>query len=140
MIQQPALNLALRSESNCERFLIRQNSFGNGQNNHPSCSRPSVQCLNDNKIMGGNITFTMEQIECVCEVLQNTENFNRLKHFVWSLPTCGKVQRNECVVKSKAILAFNQGRYRELYRILESHHFSTKNHEALQTLWIQGDL
>lgn len=137
MIQQPAMNLALHTESNCERFLIRQDkvNFGNGQNNHPSSSRSSVPCLNDKKI-----SFTMEQIECVCEVLQNTENFDRLKHFLWSLPTCDKVQGNEYVVKSKAILAYKQGKYRELYRILESFHFSTKSHEALQSLWIQGDL
>lgn len=139
MLQPPVMNLSY-IEQNSERFAICQNSVNFTHGHSPSSSRSSAYFPKNNlRTIGGDISFTIEQIECICENLQNTESIERLKQFLWSLPACAKVQRNESVVKSKALLAFWQRKYRELYRILESQQFSTSNHEKLQALWIQGD-
>ncbi|CAD7088218.1 unnamed protein product [Hermetia illucens] len=39
--------------------------------------------------------FTQEQVACVCEVLQQAGNIERLGRFLWSLPQCDKLQLNE---------------------------------------------
>lgn len=131
MIQSPAVTLPIYYENTSERFVID----GTKAIHHP-VSIENTSTRNSNNPI--SCSFTLEQIECVCEVLQNTANYDRLKRFLWSLPACSKVQRYESVLKAKAMLAYHQGKFKELYRILESHQFSTKHHEKLQSLWIQG--
>lgn len=82
--------------------------------------------------------FTQEQVACVCEVLQQAGNVERLGRFLWSLPACDKLHNNESVLKAKAIVAFHRGNFKELYRILESHNFSPHNHSKLQALWLKA--
>ncbi|NXO99288.1 SIX2 protein, partial [Certhia brachydactyla] len=65
--------------------------------------------------------FTQEQVACVCEVLQQGGNIERLGRFLWSLPACEHLHKNESVLKAKAGVAFHRGNFRELYKILESH-------------------
>lgn len=82
--------------------------------------------------------FTQEQVACVCEVLQQAGNVERLGRFLWSLPACDKLHNNESVLKAKAIVAFHRGNFKELYKILESHTFSPHNHAKLQALWLKA--
>ncbi|XP_046982435.1 homeobox protein six1-like, partial [Schistocerca americana] len=82
--------------------------------------------------------FTQEQVACVCEVLQQSGNIERLGRFLWSLPACDKLHKHESVLKAKAIVAFHRGNFKELYRILESHQFSPHNHPKLQALWLKA--
>ncbi|NXH34499.1 SIX1B protein, partial [Myiagra hebetior] len=84
--------------------------------------------------------FTQEQVACVCEVLQQGGNLERLGRFLWSLPACDHLHKNESVLKAKAVVAFHRGNFRELYKILESHHhqFSPHNHPKLQQLWLKA--
>ncbi|KAK2156548.1 hypothetical protein LSH36_210g01007 [Paralvinella palmiformis] len=84
--------------------------------------------------------FTQEQVACVCEVLQNSGNIERLARFLWSLPACEHLHKNESVLKAKAVVAFHRGNFKELYKILESHNFSPHNHPKLQALWLEGSL
>lgn len=83
--------------------------------------------------------FTQEQVACVCEVLQQAGNIDRLGRFLWSLPQCDKLQLNESVLKAKAHVAYSRQQYKELYRILEHHQFSPQNHAKLQNLWLKGE-
>lgn len=83
--------------------------------------------------------FTQEQVACVCEVLQQAGNVERLSRFLWSLPQCEKIQMNESVLKAKAVVAFHRGHFKELYRLLESTNFAPNNHQKLQTLWLKGE-
>ena len=76
--------------------------------------------------------FTQEQVACVCEVLQQSGNIERLARFLWSLPACDQLHKNESVLKAKAIVAFHRGNFKELYKLLESHPFSPHNHPKLQ--------
>lgn len=94
---------------------------------------------NDNN--GNNLPsfgFTQEQVACVCEVLQQSGNMDRLGRFLWSLPACDQLQRNESVLKAKALVAFHRGNFKELYGILESHSFSPSAHPRLQALWMKA--
>ncbi|KAI1237512.1 hypothetical protein IHE44_0013589 [Lamprotornis superbus] len=81
---------------------------------------------------------TSEQVACVCEVLQQGGNLERLGRFLWSLPACDHLHKNESVLKAKAVVAFHRGNFRELYKILESHQFSAHNHPKLQQLWLKA--
>nr|XP_032819591.1 homeobox protein six1-like isoform X2 [Petromyzon marinus] len=82
--------------------------------------------------------FTQEQVACVCEVLQQGGNIERLGRFLWSLPACEHLHKNESVLKAKAVVAFHRGNFRELYKTLESHQFSAHNHPKLQQLWLKA--
>ncbi|XP_018118037.1 homeobox protein SIX2 isoform X2 [Xenopus laevis] len=82
--------------------------------------------------------FTQEQVACVCEVLQQGGNIERLGRFLWSLPACDHLHKNESVLKAKAVVAFHRGNFRELYKILEGHQFSPHNHPKLQQLWLKA--
>ncbi|KAI4812747.1 hypothetical protein KUCAC02_024115 [Chaenocephalus aceratus] len=61
--------------------------------------------------------FTQEQVACVCEVLQQGGNIERLGRFLWSLPACEHLHKNESVLKAKAVVAFHRG---ELPRALQN--------------------
>lgn len=52
--------------------------------------------------------FTQEQVACVCEVLQQSGNIERLGRFLWSLPACEPLHKNESVLKAKALVAFHR--------------------------------
>ncbi|XP_018015716.1 homeobox protein six1b [Hyalella azteca] len=82
--------------------------------------------------------FTQEQVACVCEVLQQSGDIERLGRFLWSLPACEHLHKNESVLKAKALVSFNRGNFKDLYRILESHNFSSHNHNKLQQLWLKA--
>uniref|UniRef100_A0A1B0ESC3 Putative transcription factor six n=1 Tax=Lutzomyia longipalpis TaxID=7200 RepID=A0A1B0ESC3_LUTLO len=82
--------------------------------------------------------FTQEQVACVCEVLQQSGQIERLGRFLWSLPQCDKLQLNESVLKAKAVVAFHRGQFKELYRLLEHNQFSPHNHAKLQALWLKA--
>ncbi|XP_062850952.1 homeobox protein six1a [Trichomycterus rosablanca] len=82
--------------------------------------------------------FTLEQVACVCEVLQQGKDLERLDQFLWSLPACDRLHKSESVLKAKAAVAFHQGDYDKLYKILESHQFSVQNHARLQQLWLKA--
>ncbi|CAF2684908.1 unnamed protein product [Rotaria sp. Silwood2] len=82
--------------------------------------------------------FTPEQVACVCEVLQQSNDIQRLGDFLWTLPTFEHFHNHESVVKAKAVVAFRRGNYRELYNILERYQFAPCSHPQLQQLWLQA--
>uniref|UniRef100_A0A914W1N7 Homeobox domain-containing protein n=1 Tax=Plectus sambesii TaxID=2011161 RepID=A0A914W1N7_9BILA len=82
--------------------------------------------------------FTREQVACVCEMLQQSGSIERLSKFIWSLPQCEELERDESVLKAKAVVNFHKQNFKELYRVLESHNFSPENHAQLQSLWLRA--
>ncbi|XP_066560174.1 homeobox protein six1 [Amia ocellicauda] len=82
--------------------------------------------------------FSQDQVACVCEVLLQGGNVERLGRFLWSLPPCDLLHKNESVLKAKAVVAFHRGSFRELYQLLESQPFSPRNHSYLQQLWLRA--
>jgi len=82
--------------------------------------------------------FTQEQVACVCEVLEQSGQVARLERFLWSLPLCEILHRNESVLKAKALVYFHKGMFKELYKILEGFQFQPNNHPKLQMLWMKA--
>ena len=113
-----------------ESMLHEQNAYGAaGMGTGGSGSSPS---------MLPSFGFTQEQVACVCEVLQQGGNIERLARFLWSLLACEHLHKNESVLKAKAVVAFHRGNFKELYKILESNNFSPHNHPKLQALWLKA--
>lgn len=99
----------------------------------------SLQTQHTQQFPQENFMFTKDQIECVCEVLFQSGDTDRLSRFLWSLPLTNDIQSSESVLKAKAALAFYEQNFFELYKILENNKFSSKNHEKLQELWVNGE-
>ncbi len=85
-----------------------------------------------------NLTFSPEQVACVCEALQQSADIDRLARFLWSLPPSELLRGSEAVLKARATVAFHRGSFRELYAILESHAFDASNHGSLQQMWYKA--
>ncbi|XP_029302784.1 LOW QUALITY PROTEIN: SIX homeobox 9 [Cottoperca gobio] len=92
--------------------------------------------------------FTAEQVACVCEVLLQSGCMDRLAGFLrtllpplslasssFSSPRPGEL---ESVLKAKAAVAFHQGRFSDLYTLLEGFPFSPQSHPLLQQLWLRA--
>uniref|UniRef100_A0A670XTR1 SIX homeobox 6 n=1 Tax=Pseudonaja textilis TaxID=8673 RepID=A0A670XTR1_PSETE len=88
------------------------------------------------------LNFSPQQVAGVCETLEESGDVERLGRFLWSLPVapaaCEALNRNESVLRARAIVAFHGGNYRELYHILESHKFPKESHAKLQALWLEA--
>ena len=89
------------------------------------------------------LNFSVSQVATVCETLEESGDIERLGRFLWSLPVAHPniedLNKNESVQRAKAIVAFHLGNFKELYRILESSKFNTKeSHMKLQTLWLEA--
>ncbi|VDL87952.1 unnamed protein product [Schistocephalus solidus] len=81
-----------------------------------------------------------EDLVVLCENLQASEDFAGLKSIFnfccHDFPPI--LLESDEVVKAQAVLALLEGRYSDLYRMLERHHFAPQHHERLQELWLRG--
>ncbi|KAE8586980.1 hypothetical protein XENTR_v10021826 [Xenopus tropicalis] len=84
------------------------------------------------------LAFSPEHVACVCEALQQGGDLDRLSRFLCSLPHSELLRGNESILKARALVTFHQGRYSELFLLLESHNFHPSNHAALQELWYKA--
>ncbi|XP_026224320.1 SIX homeobox 9 [Anabas testudineus] len=91
--------------------------------------------------------FTAEQVACVCEVLLQSGCMDRLAGFLRTLPPASSSSSSssspcpwelESVLKAKAAVAFHQGRFSDLYTLLEGFPFSPHSHPLLQQLWLRA--
>lgn len=90
--------------------------------------------------------FTAEQVACVCEVLLQSGYMDRLAGFLRTLPPPPAISSStsrcpgelESVLKAKAAVAFHQGRFIDLYSLLEGFPFSPRSHPLLQQLWLRA--
>ncbi|XP_066148087.1 homeobox protein SIX6 isoform X2 [Euwallacea fornicatus] len=84
------------------------------------------------------VSFSADQVQCMCEALQQRGDLDRLSTFLWYLPETDTLQNNESVLRARAAVAFHRGFYHELYSILENHTFHPRWHTELQTLWFKS--
>ncbi|XP_076846489.1 SIX homeobox 9 [Brachyhypopomus gauderio] len=86
--------------------------------------------------------FSQDQVACVCEVLLQSGYMDRLTVFLRSVPSqscCPGLQPStESVLKARAAVAFHQGRFAELYALIEGNAFSPRSHSLLQQLWLRA--
>ncbi|KAL7010883.1 hypothetical protein ACKWTF_013993 [Chironomus riparius] len=83
-------------------------------------------------------SFTSEQVQCMCEALQQKNDIEKLTTFLFSLPADELLSNSESILRARAIVAYHRGSFHELYGILESHCFSVKFHTELQLLWFKA--
>lgn len=88
------------------------------------------------------LNFSPQQVAGVCETLEESGDIERLGRFLWSLPVapaaCEALNKNESVLRARAIVAFHTGNFRDLYHILENHKFTKESHTKLQALWLEA--
>ncbi|XP_022081511.1 homeobox protein SIX2-like [Acanthaster planci] len=84
------------------------------------------------------LSFSSQQIICVCEALLQEGNMERLAGFLWTLPSDESLQTNETVLRARAAVCYYRGNYKEMYSILQSYNFSSSFHTELQDLWYRG--
>ena len=79
------------------------------------------------------LSFSTDQVACLCEALLQAGNVDRLWRFLSTIPPSAELLRgNETLLKAQALVAFHRDEYKELYAILESHDFHPSNHGFLQ--------
>ncbi|XP_054271791.1 homeobox protein SIX6-like [Macrosteles quadrilineatus] len=88
------------------------------------------------------LNFTVSQVAAVCETLEESGDIERLARFLWSLPVAhpnvAELNKNEAVLRARAIVSFHSGNYREMYSILEHHKFTKDSHGKLQAMWLEA--
>jgi len=82
--------------------------------------------------------FSDEQIACLCDAMLQIGHVDRLVSFLWSLSPAELLAASDPLIRARATVAFHQGKYRELYAILEGHNFDAANHASLQHLWYRA--
>nr|NP_001072005.1 transcription factor protein [Ciona intestinalis]BAE06689.1 transcription factor protein [Ciona intestinalis] len=79
--------------------------------------------------------FTLDQVSCICQDLLQRRQIDCLSSFLVTLPKHLLYGANENMLKARALVAFKQRKFTDLYQLLESHTFSPSNHKLLQNLW-----
>ncbi|XP_035216726.1 homeobox protein six1-like [Stegodyphus dumicola] len=137
-------NSGTATTSNCG-IDYSTSSSNNGESNNRSGSGNSDYCATKSPssklselLSGQNLTFSPEQVACMCEALQQARDIDRLARFLWSLPPSELLRGNESVLRGQALVAFHRGNYKDLYAILESHNFDPQYHNDLQQMWYKA--
>lgn len=111
----------------------------------------------------GPVKFNSEQIDCICDSLQQRGERKLLEEFLQTYESdsgdtvrstsattnsnsnsCGysgsaaSAEPSEAVMRAKAYNAYESGNFRELYEILESRNFDPKYHSSLQEMWYKA--
>ncbi|KDR16901.1 Homeobox protein SIX3 [Zootermopsis nevadensis] len=88
------------------------------------------------------LNFTVSQVAAVCETLEESGDIERLARFLWSLPVAhpniSELNKNEAVLRARAIVSFHSGNFRDMYTILEHHKFTKESHGKLQAMWLEA--
>ena len=72
--------------------------------------------------------FGADQVARVCQTLEESGDVDRLARFLWSLPADAHVQaeldRQESVVRARALVANHAGNFTDPFHLLESFRFT----------------
>ncbi|VDM16475.1 unnamed protein product [Hydatigera taeniaeformis] len=83
-----------------------------------------------------------QEIIKICQNLENAGNVDCLCQFMWSLPKRNDLwevlNRDEVILRSRALIAFHTRNFTELYSLLEHHNFSKASHAKMQALWLEA--
>jgi len=125
-VAEDVLDLELDS-SPLARFSVDQNSAMLPVVNTPGyLLEASAKC---------KFLYTTEQVDCVCEALQQAKNMEKLRRFLLTVPHQMRSSPSEPVLKAMAVVAYYCKDYRNLYKILEHHSFDVRYHAQLQSMW-----
>ena len=120
-------------------FSLSSNYYRN--NNNSSCNQQQQQ-QQQLQQLPPLFNFTPVQVARVCETLEESGDVERLARFLWSLPVNPQAREvlneHETVLRSRCLVAFHSGDFKELYRILENHKFTKTSHGKLQAIWLEA--
>ncbi|XP_033953832.1 homeobox protein SIX5 [Pseudochaenichthys georgianus] len=86
-----------------------------------------------------SLSFSTDQVSCLCEALLQAGNVDRLWRFLSTIPPSSELLRgNETMLKAQALVAFHRDEFKELYAILDSYAFHPSNHGFLQDLYLKA--
>ncbi|KAH7730721.1 Homeobox protein SIX1 [Aphelenchoides avenae] len=97
-------------------------------------SNTSVLATNPYGARDETLGMDAEQVECVGTALEHSHDDDRLTDLMdgFSMEFCSKKDE---LMRLKAIALSHRGRFGELYRLIESHKFSSSLHHQMQRLW-----
>lgn len=55
-----------------------------------------------------SLSFSSEQVSCMCEALQQSGDVDRLAQFLWYLPPSELLRGQEAVLRARALVAFHR--------------------------------
>ncbi|XP_054456207.1 homeobox protein SIX5 [Anoplopoma fimbria] len=85
------------------------------------------------------LSFSIDQVSCLCEALLQAGNVDRLWRFLSTIPPSSELLRgNETLLKAQALVAFHRDEFKELYALLDSYDFHPSNHGFLQDLYLKA--
>lgn len=81
-----------------------------------------------------------DQLLYLCEMVQKSEDYSRLHQLLAYCRDVAppSVQQSDTVVKCLAVLALLEGRYQDVFAILQTRYFAPRHHARLQELWLRG--
>jgi homeobox protein SIX3/6 len=88
-----------------------------------------------------SLNFAPNQVAQVCETLEESGDIERLARFLWSLsviPGSNLLTQHESIIRARAVVAFQQNNFRELYSLLENYKFNRDSHPKLQAMWMEA--
>jgi len=127
--------------------------------------RTGVKLINLTNLSNGKseedlIQFNLEQLMCIAEGLLQANNLKKVRKLLGLLnidlnkngPTNDSISgsklnddsvtdflvRSDCILKCRAALLLDEGKFRELYALLETHEFDLHHHNDLQLMWYKG--
>lgn len=107
----------------------------------PTKDKDSVQVSEQllRRFQKSALSFSTDQVSCLCEALLQAGNVDRLWRFLSTVPPSSELLRgNETLLKAQALVAFHRDEFKELYAVLESHDFHPSNHGFLQDLYLRA--
>ncbi|XP_019944046.2 homeobox protein SIX5 [Paralichthys olivaceus] len=107
----------------------------------PKAEKDAVQVAEEllQSFQKSALSFSTDQVSCLCEALLQAGNVDRLWRFLSTIPPSSELLRgNETLLKAQALVAFHREEFKELYAILESHDFHASNHGFLQDLYLKA--
>ena len=117
---------------------------GGGENPSPQLKHEDYPTTVSGDCGGGgrSLNFNDEQIDCICDSLQQRGDVSKLENFLQiheaDKPITAIGKGSETVMRARAFVAFERGRYRELYNIIETREFNPKYHPQLQDMWYRA--
>lgn len=105
----------------------------------------------------GLVQFTLSQLKCIIECMLQINNLKKVRQLLNLLgidvhkgvyntasnfvndEVMGKfLSKCDSILKCRAALLLEEGKFRELYALLESHQFELSHHNDLQVMWYKG--
>jgi homeobox protein SIX4 len=106
----------------------------------------------------GLVQFSLTQLKCIIEALLQLNNLKKVRQLLTQLsidlqkggPIVNNPQnlnddnltrylsKHDSILKCRAALLLDEGKFRELYNLLESHQFEAFHHTDLQNMWYKG--